>query len=246
MPNSNNKNIYDYLKSLIAKSSDNISIPSTVTVFGVEFNAPRGGNRGNETKKAIEKYGLPPQEGGNIPLKIFNTPFPLFYSGDYIKNEQNCTNLLTQKKELRKLSSLKWDYSEKKWIDPSTNVKYTSPVDNKIVQFKVHEKEKNSIENAYKQILSSYGIEQIYKLGLNTCSGTYNPRNQRNGSNYSTHSWGIAIDILAGLNPNNSTLNAPFRKPEYKTFLDIMEANGWYSGGRAWNRDYMHFQTIKL
>jgi hypothetical protein len=59
------------------------------------------------------------------------------------------------------------------------------------------------------------------------------------------HSWSIAIDILAGENPNEIDPNAAFLKPEYKKFLDIMEFNGWYSGGRAWNRDYMHFQTIK-
>ena len=39
-PKHTNKAKYDYLKSLIAKSSDNISVPSTVTVLGVEFNAP--------------------------------------------------------------------------------------------------------------------------------------------------------------------------------------------------------------
>ena len=44
---------------------------------------------------------------------------------------------------------------------------------------------------------------------------------------------------------NNTSKSASFRKPEAKKFLDTMEANGWYSGGRAWDRDYMHFQTIK-
>jgi hypothetical protein len=43
MPNSNNKEIYDYLKNLIARSSDS-TVPSSVTVLGVTFNAPGGGN----------------------------------------------------------------------------------------------------------------------------------------------------------------------------------------------------------
>jgi hypothetical protein len=60
MPNSNNKNIYDYLKSLIAKSSDSI-VPSSVTVLGVTFNAPRG-----ETTKEING---PIQSG---PVKVYN------------------------------------------------------------------------------------------------------------------------------------------------------------------------------
>ena len=59
------------------------------------------------------------------------------------------------------------------------------------------------------------------------------------------HSWGIAIDICAGLNPNTTTPNASFAKPECKEFISIMESNGWYSGGKAWGRDWMHFQTIK-
>ncbi len=201
--------------------------------------------KGSQVKRATEKYGTPPQEGGRIPLVKFTTPFPLFYKGDYVKDEQNCTNLTTKKKEKIKLSSLKWDSSKKIWTNPSTGTQYKSPMDSLIIELKVHEKEKISIETAYKQILSTYGIEKIYELGLNTSSGTYVARNTRGGSSYSMHSWGIAIDLLAGLNPNNHTKSAPFRKPEYKKFLDIMEANGWYSGGRAWDRDYMHFQTVE-
>jgi hypothetical protein len=235
---STNKARYDYLKSLVATSGD-------VVISTGGGNAPGGGNRGSETKKAIDKYGLPPQEGGKPELVTFNTPFPLFYSSTIIKDEQNCTNLLTNKKENIKLSSLTWSYSEKKWTHPTTGIKYKSPIDTIIFQFKVNKKEKSSLETAYNQILSTYGIELIYELGLNTCSGTYNPRNSRNGTSYSMHSWGIAIDILAGLNPNRNDPNAAFLKSEYKRFLDIMEANGWYSGGRAWKRDYMHFQTIK-
>jgi hypothetical protein len=234
-----NKAKYDYLKSLVATSGD-------VVVSTGGSNAPGGGNRGSETKRAIEKYGLPPQENGKPELVTFNTPFPLFYTSQYVKDLQNCINLSTNKNENIKLSSLKWDYNNKVWINPSTNIKYKSPKNlPPITQFRVNKQEKTSLETAYNQILSAYGIEKIYELGLNTCSGTYVPRTIRNGTSYSMHSWGIAIDILAGPNPNKVTKNAAFLKPEYKRFLDIMEANGWYSGGRAWNRDYMHFQTIK-
>ena len=221
------------------KKDENLSSNKTPT------KSKSSSKKGSQVKRATEEYGLPPQEGGKIPLVKFSTPFPLFYKGDYVKDEQNCTNLTTKKKETIKLSSLKWDFSKKIWTNPSTGTQYKSPMDNLIVEFKVHEKVKSSLENAYKQIFSSYGIEKIYKLGLNTTSGTYVARNTRNGNSYSMHSWGIAIDILAGLNPNNHTKSAPFRKPEYNKFLDIMEDNGWYSGGRAWDRDYMHFQTVK-
>jgi hypothetical protein len=209
------------------------------------FTSGGGGNRSPETAKAIAKYGLPPQEGGKIDLVTFYTPFPLFYEGSRVKDLQLCTNLTTNKKEKIKLSSLEWDHNEKKWTNPKTGTKYTSPLDKSIVKFKVNSKEKSSLERAYFQIFSSYGIEKIYELGLNCCSGTTYVRDVRKGSSYSMHSWSIAIDILAGENPNEIDPNAAFLKPEYKKFLDIMEFNGWYSGGRAWNRDYMHFQTIK-
>jgi hypothetical protein len=60
------------------------------------------------------------------------------------------------------------------------------------------------------------------------------------------HSWGTAIDILAGLNGlKTKAPKAQFSKPEYKRFLEIMESNGWYSLGKRYDFDYMHFQTTK-
>jgi hypothetical protein len=200
---------------------------------------------GSQVKRAREAYGLPPQEGGKIPLATFTTPFPIFYKGARFKNLQKCTNLSTNKKEDKKLSSMTWSPTEKKWTDNETGIKYKSPLDKDIVTFKVHKDEQKSLEKAFKDILNAYGLEKVYELGLCCCSGTYVARNTRGGNSYSMHSWGIAIDLLAGENPNTHTKSATFRKPEYNKFLDIMEANGWYSGGRAWDRDYMHFQTVK-
>jgi hypothetical protein len=214
------------------------------------LNEATGKKIGGQVKKATEKYGTPPQEGGKIPLVTFWTSYPLFYSGTQVKNLQNAKQKSTKKSIKVKLSDLTWDKTNKHWKDPNgvygtATDTYTTPVDKLIVIFKVHKDEKASIEKCYIDIKKEYGLEKIYELGLNCSSGTYVARNVRNGSSYSMHSWGIAIDILAGLNPNNTSKTASFRKPEAKKFLDIMEANGWYSGGRAWDRDYMHFQTIK-
>jgi hypothetical protein len=214
------------------------------------LNEATGKKIGGQVKRATEKYGTPPQEGGKIPLVTFWTSYPLFYSGTQVKNLQNAKQKSTKKSIKVKLSDLTWDKTNKHWKDPNgvygtATDTYTTPVDKLIVIFKVHKDEKASIEKCYIDIKKEYGLEKIYELGLNCSSGTYVARNVRNGSSYSMHSWGIAIDILAGLNPNNTSKTASFRKPEAKKFLDIMEANGWYSGGRAWDRDYMHFQTIK-
>ena len=222
----------------------------TVTAEAVAASVTKGKQIGGQVKRATEKYGTPPQEGGTIPLVTFWTPFPIFYSGIPIKNLQNATQKSTKKSIQVKLSNLTWDRTNKHWTDPngiygaSTDT-YKTSKDKLIITLKVHKNEKDSIEKCYIDIKKEYSLEKIYELGLNCSSGTYNVRNSRNGSSYSMHSWGIAIDILAGLNPNNTSKSASFRKPEAKKFLDTMEANGWYSGGRAWDRDYMHFQTIK-
>jgi hypothetical protein len=245
----------DWETSVEATVMPKTGAASTVAITAEEAketlnNATGGKKMGGQTKRAIEKYGTPPQEGGKIPLVTFWTSYPLFYSGTQVKNLQNAKQKSTKKSIKVKLSDLTWDKTNKHWKDPNgvygtATDTYTTPVDKLIVIFKVHKDEKASIEKCYIDIKKEYGLEKIYELGLNCSSGTYVARNVRNGSSYSMHSWGIAIDILAGLNPNNTSKTASFRKPEAKKFLDIMEANGWYSGGRAWDRDYMHFQTIK-
>jgi hypothetical protein len=206
--------------------------------------------KGSQVTRAKAKYGLPPQEGGKIPLVSFWTPYPIFYSGVPVSNKQNATNQKTKKSISVKLSDLTWNKTNKVWTDPngvygdSTNT-YTTKVDNKIIVLKVHELEKSSIEKCFVDIKKEYSLEEIYQYGFNTSSGTYVARNTRNGNSYSMHSWGIAIDMCAALNPNTYTKTASFRAATAKKFLDVMESNGWYSGGRAWDRDYMHFQTVK-
>jgi hypothetical protein len=208
--------------------------------------------QGSQQKRATAEYGPPPQEGGKIPLVEFWTSFPLFYSGTQVKNTQTATNRSDKKITVQvKLSDLVWDKSKKAWTDPNGKygdpaATYKTPVDKLISTFKVHEKEKSTIEKCYIDINKAYGLEKIYELGLNTCSGTYCPRNIRGGNTYSMHSWGTAIDILAGLNGlKTKAPKAQFSKPEYKKFLEIMESNGWYSLGKRYDFDYMHFQTTK-
>jgi hypothetical protein len=231
---------------VVSSNKGGSSSPSTST-------APKSSvtTQGSQQKRAVEEYGLPPQAGGKIPLVTFSTSFPLFYSGVQIKNNQTATNTSNKKEVEVKLSNLVWDRNNKVWTDPNAKYgdaksTYKTKVDKLISTFKVHEKEKSSIEKCYQDILTKYGLEKIYSLGLNTCSGTYCPRNIRGGNTYSMHSWGTAIDILAGLNGlQTKAPKAQFSKSEYKDFLDIMEKNGWYSLGKRYDFDYMHFQTTK-
>ena len=83
MPNSNNKNIYDYLKSLIAKSSDNI-VPNSVTVLGVTFNAPTSPPP-SDVNLIVKGWDTPPSFGGVTisPPTIKKT----FEFNDYIRKD---------------------------------------------------------------------------------------------------------------------------------------------------------------
>jgi hypothetical protein len=214
---------------------------------------------GNQQKRAQAKYGKPKQAGGpDFKLVKFDTPYPLFYEGSMVKNDQKLQPTAGGKKVAVKFSNLTYDYTTKLWTDVSgkhgkagATYKHNKKVDGPRT-FKVHELEKDSIEKCYTEIANAYTLEEIYKLGLNCCSGLYNARNIRGGNTWSMHSWGTAIDILASrgvlkskerYGSSKSNPPAAFTKPEYKKFLDIMESNGWYSLGRRADYDWMHFQT---
>lgn len=113
--------------------------------------------------------------------------------------------------------------------------------------FSIHEKVHDSALRVMKRVLDHYGPAQIVKLGLDQFGGCLNVRRMRNSKTWSMHSWGIAIDWDAdrnGLRQNHRT--AQFAKPDYAKFLDLWEAEGWISLGRARDFDWMHVQAARL
>jgi len=95
-------------------------------------------------------------------------------------------------------------------------------------------------------VLEAYGLEKIKELGIDLFGGCFNFRQMRGGSDYSVHSWGLAIDldpIRNQLHENKKT--ARFARPEYKAMIDIFYKHGWESLGREKDYDYMHFQVAK-
>ena len=65
----------------------------------------------------------------------------------------------------------------------------------------------------------------------------------RGGSDYSRHSWGIAID----LDPERNQLKTPylksnFSKQEYKKLHEIFEKHGFINLGKQKGYDAMHFE----
>lgn len=113
-----------------------------------------------------------------------------------------------------------------------------------INSFSCHEKVHDSLERVLKRVLSHYGIAKIQKLGLDLWGGCLCVRKIRGGSNYSMHSWGIALDY----DPANNQLKwkknkAKFAKPEYDEWWKIWEDEGWLSLGRKRDYDWMHVQA---
>jgi D-alanyl-D-alanine carboxypeptidase len=120
-------------------------------------------------------------------------------------------------------------------------------LNSKITSFQCHEKVHDAILRVMDRVLSHYGAAEIHRLGLDQFGGCLNVRKMRNGTAWSTHAWGIALDWDADRNPLRATAaTAQFAKPIYARFVDLWEEEGFISLGRARNYDWMHFQAARL
>lgn len=113
-------------------------------------------------------------------------------------------------------------------------------------KMKIHKLAADSMKAILKELLDTYGLAEIQRLGINLFGGTYNFRQMRGGTEWSVHSWALAIDLDPSRNGLKATSKtAQFAKPEYKKMIDIFYKYGWYSLGREKNYDWMHFQFVK-
>jgi len=113
----------------------------------------------------------------------------------------------------------------------------------KVTKMRCHRLIATQLSNALLEILQIYGLPKIQELGIDLFGGCFNYRQMRGGSDYSRHSWGVAIDLDPERNQLKETSKtARFARPEYKPMIDIFYKHGFISLGREKNYDYMHFE----
>lgn len=116
--------------------------------------------------------------------------------------------------------------------------------DTVLKQITCHKKVADSLYTALENVAYLYKEDEIIKHGFHLFGGSLNVRKIRGGNRWSTHSWGIAIDIDPARNGLNTPWNRAYLgKPECRDFVDCFKQEGWYSLGLEKNFDAMHFQA---
>lgn len=131
------------------------------------------------------------------------------------------------------LTTIKLPYPMRLAWDKKTQVK----------TMRCHKLVANDFENVFNDLLKEYGYEKLVELGIDLFGGCFNFRAMRGGSDYSRHSWGIAIDLDPERNQLKETSKtARFARPEYSKMIEIFNRHGFVSLGKEKNYDWMHFE----
>lgn len=118
--------------------------------------------------------------------------------------------------------------------------------DTQVTKMRCHKLVANDFINVFNDLLEHYGYEKIVELGIDLFGGCFNFRAMRGGSDYSRHSWGIAIDLDPERNQLKETSKtARFSRAEYKPMIDIFYKHGFISLGVEKNYDWMHFEKAE-
>lgn len=115
--------------------------------------------------------------------------------------------------------------------------------DSSVSTMRCHRLVADKLLAVFNDLLSHYGYDKIKELGIDLYGGCFNYRRMRNGSAWSMHAWGIAIDLDPARNTMKETKRtARFARPEYKKMIDIFYKHGFISLGREKDFDWMHFE----
>ena len=73
----------------------------------------------------------------------------------------------------------------------------------------------SALRAVFAEILLVYGLKKIQELGIDLFGGCFNYRKMRGGSDFSVHSWALAIDLDPERNQLKETSKtARFARPE--------------------------------
>jgi hypothetical protein len=103
---------------------------------------------------------------------------------------------------------------------------------------RTHQLLADRLTNALAEIYLVLGEAEFEKEGWHVFGGSHNYRPTTSGGRLSTHAWAAAVDM----NPNENTFNQRTTTFSDRA-IDMMERWGFLSGGRAWGKDWMHFQA---
>jgi hypothetical protein len=116
----------------------------------------------------------------------------------------------------------------------------------KVKRISVHKLVAENFKAVFNDLLAHYGYEKIVELGIDLYGGTFNFRKMRGGTDWSKHSWGVAIDLDPARNTLKETKStARFARPEYQPMINIFYKHGFISLGVEKNYDWMHFEIRK-
>jgi hypothetical protein len=118
--------------------------------------------------------------------------------------------------------------------------------DTVINSIRCHKLVADNLVMTFNDILKVYGLDKIHELGIDLYGGCFNYRKMRGGTEWSRHSWGVAIDLDPERNllkENHTT--ARFARPEYKPMIECFYKNGFEGLGPEKDYDWMHFQIKK-
>ena len=106
-----------------------------------------------------------------------------------------------------------------------------------ITKFKAHKKLVPIFEEIFNKELGRYDEDEYNKM-VKDFGGCFNIRYMKGRKKYSTHSWGIAIDLNVRDNPFGSKISK-----QDKRLVEIFKKYGFIWGG-DWEKrpDPMHFQ----
>lgn len=100
-----------------------------------------------------------------------------------------------------------------------------------------------NFQAVFGELLGIYGLPKLQELGIDLYGGCYNFRQMRGGTEWSRHSWGIAIDLDPERNQLTWKKNkAQFAKPEYKPMIDAFYKHGFVGLGVEKDYDWMHWE----